>query len=131
MFNFTLDFLQIELERKEIIKEMAIYIYQTVTRYISSKEHYSADNSYKLSNAYYCFQKFYKQELNNDEKNIFYLYILFPNDDYFSSLLEKFSYDYVKIGKLFGINNKIIRMRYMLQKNMIDEKEELNKNLKK
>lgn len=115
-------FINLPLERKEEIRDIAIHTNKMVTSYFYDKNSCIPNWNYKLEKAYAFFKKYYSFELTNEEKNVFYLYILFPDDEYFSELILNYEKQYDRIASLFNLNSGVVRLRYLLQKNITIEK---------
>jgi len=123
---FTLGFLDMDLDKKLEIREQAIYINSIVVNFFSAKGS-CYTYSQKIDKAYAFFKKQYNKDLNDDEKTIFSLYIIFPDDDYFESLIVKYNKDFEKVASFYNINARIVKMRHLLQKNIYKEETETYK----
>lgn len=117
------NFKKLSLERKEEVKDMALAMNNAVNNYYYDHKKYKYDAYLKLSKAYYFLQRYYKTTLTDEEKSVFYLYILFPNDDYFMELVERHEKDFKKIGNIYQVSDGVVKLRYILQKSMMIERQ--------
>lgn len=125
MKRFMTDFFSVPTERKVAVKEIAIEIERLVKVYYSTKTNYFPSISEKLDKAYALYRRKYEKDLTNEEKSIFFLYILFPNDEYFDELIMRYDKDFKRISMLYAINQIVVKMRYLLENNIKLETEEL------
>lgn len=117
--------------RKEEIRDIAISISFQVNEYYLVNN-YVFDLYQKLAKAYSMFQKYYKRNLTEEEISVFCLYVLFPNDNRFMEMIQKYKKDYQKIANLYSVSEVVVRLRYLLQKCISLEKEldDINANKK-
>lgn len=95
----------VDNDRKKVIIERTIQLIPTL-----KNRNYGLQE--KLDRAYYLYKKNYKETLNIRELTILCLYIIFPDDNNFLSMLEHSNNDFDKIGKLYSMNGKIAKLRY-------------------
>lgn len=124
MAKFVADAMfDLPLERKLEVKEIAMRMHTIVNKYFLLKRNFNVETTFKLDKAYILYKNEGGEHLTTAEQSLFYLYILFPDDEAFTELLECNENDYNKIAKLQCLNPAIIRLRYYIQKNMTAEKE--------
>lgn len=129
---FSNSFTKMPLERKEELRDMAIYVHGYLLESMNArfyKRGYHPCASQKVNDAYSIFKRVYNSELSSDEMNVFSLYVLFPDDNYLDNMIEKYGKNFEKIATFFNVNSSVVKLRYLLQKNIAAEKkyqEELN-----
>jgi len=116
------NFKKLSQERKEEIRDIAISMNNVVSDYYFGSK-FALSLHQKLSKAYSFFQKYYKTNLTEEEKSVFYLYVLFPNDNLFMNMIEKYENDYEKLSSIYCVSENIIKLRYHLQKNIMRQRE--------
>jgi len=117
-------FKKLSLERKEEIRDFAININNIINDY-RMHSRYGMNLYQKLSKSYSLFQKYYRSNLTEEEKSVFYLYITFPNDICFEEMINKNKCDFKKISEICLVPENVVKMRYFLQKLIAKEKEEI------
>ena len=114
-------FMNIPLERKEEIRDVAISMNAIVSDYFSTFRKYISIEE-RVNKGYTLYRKYYKSSLTEAEKNIFYLYLIFPDDNYFYDLIKRYNYDYQQIGVIYNVPGQIVKARNALQKNIMIER---------
>lgn len=125
------NFVNLSLDKKEEIRDIAISLSNIVNNYFCFHKYKKFDIEDRLYRAYALYKEYYKDRLTNEEKSVFYLYALIPNDDYFMKLINKYNKNYEELAKLFSVKPKIIKLRYILQNNIRIERDLENANSKK
>lgn len=129
---FTIECLNLPLERKEEIRDIAIKVKNTFYNYMDDHPLASNKLSCVLSKTYSIYKQKYGDNLSKEEKTVFHLYILLPNDEIFNDYIQKYEKNFEQIGMFFNVPTAIVKLRYYLQKNINSEKTyEENKTLKK
>ena len=116
-------FKNVSLSRKMEIIEMAKYIHDVVNSYFFNNGAYVPNWEHKLYKSYVFFKKYYKCELTEDEKSVFYLYIIFPNDEFFLELVTRYNQDFERVSSMFNVAAGIARLRYSLYRDIVLDKE--------
>lgn len=87
-----------------------------------------------LNNSLYSYIKTYQHKLEDDEKVLFTIYNILPDDETFMKMLRENQHDKQQLAKLYGVTPNAIRIRYkyILEKNRKKfNEEEFNLNLSK
>lgn len=118
MARITCNIFSIDYDRRKEIIEKTINIKSRIDYENSHKGSYVDGIHYRLERASYLYSKLFKEYLNNDEKTILYLYLVFPDDKDFVNLLIRYNKDYLKIGELYGVSSSFVRLRHFNLVNM-------------
>lgn len=109
----------VDRERKLEIQERAKNVIEIIKRY-NIENWYSID--YKLDRCARLCRDLFDDNMNEHEKSIFYLYVLFPDDIKFMNLIEQYEKNATKIAKVYNLNKDVVRLRYKLYKSVNDVK---------
>lgn len=109
----------VDRERKLEIQGRAKNIIEIIKKY-NIENWYSID--YKLDRCTRLYRDLFDDNMNEHEKSIFYLYVLFPDDIKFMNLIEQYEKNATKIAKVYNLNKDIVKLRYKLYKSVNDVK---------
>lgn len=132
MIKISYNFDDVDYERKKEIIERSKIVKDRVDKYISFKHPKNLFGvDFILNRSTLTYKNIYHEYLSDIEKTILYLYIIFPSDHEFMLNIYKHKNDYNKIGLLYGVPEKFVKLRYLCLIKMEKEKKELKSNIKK
>lgn len=118
------DIMNLDNNRKNDIIEKTKYIKEKHAEKLFSLH---KDMSFIMDKTYYLYIKEYNEYLNETEKLIFNIYIVFSDDNKFDELIEYYNKDFKKIASLYGVKEIFAKLRYLINKELKNN----NKTLKK
>lgn len=124
--SYNLD--SVNYERKKELIERSKIVKERVDKYISFKHPKNLFGvEFILNRSTLTYKNIYHEYLTDEEKTILYLYIIFSSDHEFMKNINKYESDYKKIGLLYGVPEKLVKLRYLCLIKMQQEKNNLKK----